>query len=89
MKRAILLVTIVVTLLSVSIVAAQSGSGYDLAWSTIDGGGGTSSGDGYSLAGSIGQPAAGTLIGGGYALSGGFWYSVAANYHVFLPLIEK
>ena len=36
--------------------AAQSGGGYDLAWSTTDGGGGTSSNGGYTLAGTIGQP---------------------------------
>ncbi len=89
MKRAILVVTIVATLLSVSIVAAQSGSGYDLTWNTINGGGGSSSGGGYLLVGTIGQPAAGTLIGGGYTLNGGFWLSAVTSYTVFLPLVLK
>lgn len=52
---------------------AQSGGGYDLTWSTIDSGGGTSTGGTYSLAGTVGQPDAGTLSGGSYSLDGGFW----------------
>jgi len=54
---------------------AQSGDGYDLTWSTIDGGGGASTGDGYSLTGAVGQPDAGVMIGGSYTLTGGFWSS--------------
>jgi len=46
---------------------------YDISWSTIDGGGGTSTGGNYSLSGTIGQPDAGTMTGGDYALAGGFW----------------
>jgi hypothetical protein len=53
--------------------SAQSGGDYDLSWSTIDGGGGTSTGGNYSLSGTIGQPDAGTMTGGDYALAGGFW----------------
>jgi hypothetical protein len=56
-----------------SAVHAQSGGGYGLTWSTIDGGGTTSSGSGYTLTGTIGQPDAGALTGGGYTLGGGFW----------------
>jgi hypothetical protein len=55
---------------------AQVGGGFDLTWSTIDGGGGTSSGGGFELSGTIGQPDAGPnggMTGGGYTLTGGFW----------------
>jgi len=89
MKRAVLLVPMVAALLIVSIVAAQSGDGYDLSWSTIDGGGGFSSGGGYSLAGTNGQADAGTLIGGGYTLNGGFWSGALSQYKVYLPLALK
>ena len=66
---------------------AQIGGGYDLTWSTIDGGGATfSTGGGYSLGGTIGQPDAGLLSGGGYTLGGGFWGG-AGFYRVFLPII--
>lgn len=70
---------------------AQSGGGYELAWSTIAGGGGTSDGSGYSLAGTIGQAAAGELSGGGYTLNGGFWNAagLAVNQFVYLPLILR
>ena len=53
---------------------AQSGGGYDLSWSTIDGGGGTSTGGVYSVSGTIGQPDAGaTMTNGQYSVTGGFW----------------
>jgi hypothetical protein len=53
---------------------AQSGNGYDLTWSTIDGGGETFSlGNGYELGGTIGQADAGTLSNDGYDITGGFW----------------
>jgi len=64
--------------LVVSTTLAQSGGGYDLSWSTVDGGGGAwSMGGGYTLGGAIGQHDAGAEhSGGGYALQGGFWHSV-------------
>jgi hypothetical protein len=47
------------------VVWAQTGGGFDLTWSTVDGGGFTfSSGSGYELGGTIGQPDAGEASGG-------------------------
>jgi hypothetical protein len=46
---------------------------YELTWSTIDGGGGTSRGGPYVLTGTIGQPDAGHSVAGGYELLSGFW----------------
>lgn len=52
---------------------AQVGGGFDLTWSSIDGGGGYSSGGGFELTGTIGQPDAGaTMTGGAFSLDGGF-----------------
>lgn len=51
---------------------AQTGGDYELTWSTIDGGGGTSSGGPYTLTVTIGQPEAGASSGGDYELLGGF-----------------
>lgn len=71
-------------------VLAQSGGGYDLTWSTIDGGGvSTASGGGYLLGATAGQPDAGALSGGGYVLGGGFWGGSGHRYPVFLPLVIK
>lgn len=69
--------------------SAQTGGGYDLTWSTIDGGGGSSSGGSYSLGGTVGQPDAGTLSGGGYTLNGGFWPGTSYLRQVFLPLVVR
>jgi|YNPBryunderm2012_1023409.scaffolds.fasta_scaffold01364_2 hypothetical protein len=70
---------------------AQSGGGYDLSWSTIDGGGATfSSGGSYSLGGTIGQADAEAMLSGGsYTLSGGFWGSGLIPYGLYLPLVLR
>jgi hypothetical protein len=78
MKRSKMLTTGAVALMwTVAAATAQTGGGYDLTWSTIDGGGGTSTGGGFELSGTIGQPdagpASGPMVGGDYALTGGFW----------------
>jgi len=83
--RLLLLVALLSLLASVAL--AQSGGGYDLTWSTIDGGGTTwSEGGGYSLGGTVGQSDAGVLSGGGYTLAGGFWGGAVVRYGVYLPL---
>jgi hypothetical protein len=68
---------------------AQSGGGYDLTWSTVDGGGGSSSGGRYSLDGTVGQADAGEQAGGGYSLGGGFWARLATALNLYLPLIQR
>ncbi len=56
---------------------AQSGGGYDLTWSTIDGGGTMNSvGGAFALSGTIGQAdgqVAPVMTGGTFELTGGFW----------------
>jgi hypothetical protein len=91
MKRLILLSPIVLAALIVSIAVAQSSVGYDLTWSTINGGGGSSSGSGYALDGTLGQFDAGALSGGGYTVSGGFWYgpSATAHFEIYLPVVLR
>ena len=72
-----------------SLALAQE-SGYNIAWFTVDGGGGTSSGGLYTLSGSVGQPDAGTLGGGSYTLAGGFWVAPSPLPNtVYLPIIMK
>ena len=61
--------TMLLMILTPSITNGQ----YELSWSTIDGGGGTSSGGSYLLSGTIGQPDAAWSAGGDYELLGGFW----------------
>lgn len=69
-------------------------SGYEINWSTIDGGGGQSSGGQYTLTGTIGQPDATYSSGGDYELHGGFWpgglvcIADIVNFHDFARLTE-
>lgn len=66
---------------------------YDLAWWTIDGGGGHSSGTGYTLEGTAGQPDPGPILSGGdYLLEGGFWgggLSGVSWHYIYLPVVPR
>jgi hypothetical protein len=88
--RRLALALLAAAILGASAALAQTGGGYDLTWSTIDGGGGSSAGAGYQLTGTLGQPDAGaTLNGGIYSLSGGFWGGVSTGSKVYLPLLLR
>jgi hypothetical protein len=89
MRRTAILLALAALLLLASAAVAQSGSGYDLSWWTVDGGGGTLAGGDYTLGGTAGQPDAAMWTGGDYALAGGFWGGVAVDYHVYLPLVLR
>jgi hypothetical protein len=93
MRRATSLCVLAILLLAGGMALAQSGGGYDLTWSTIDGGGATySTGGGYTLGGTIGQPDAGLLTGGGYSLGGGFWGGGPLSgdrYPLYLPVVTR
>lgn len=81
---------LVIALPGTGVVVAQTGGGYDLTWSTIDGGGGSSAGGGYQLIGTAGQSDAGVVLsGGGYVLSGGFWSGASISRDLYLPLIWR
>jgi|KBSSwiStaDraftv2_1062776.scaffolds.fasta_scaffold2406273_2 hypothetical protein len=88
--RRLALALLIAAILGAGAALAQTGGGYDLTWSTIDGGGGGSSGGGYQLTGTTGQVDAGpALSGGAYALSGGFWPGAPAGGRVFLPQVHR
>ena len=79
---------VILLTISYSLAAAQTGGGFNLTWSTVDGGGGVSTGGAFEVSGTIGQAEAGTLSGGAFTLSGGFWAS-STVYRLYLPLIVK
>jgi len=99
--RAFRLLALTILLLAPGAALAQSGSGpsaslgtgYDLSWFTVDGGGGLSAGGDYALGGTAGQPDAGTLAGGNYVLAGGFWGGGGlvepGEHHIYLPLVLR
>jgi hypothetical protein len=88
-----LVLTIALLLLFSLPVLAQSGGGYDLSWSTVDGGGATfSTGGDFSLGGTVGQPDAGAMSGGDYSLAGGFWGGgvvATTQLQLYLPVIVR
>lgn len=80
-----------ITIAAATAVFAQAGGGYDLSWSKLTGGGGTSSAGSYTLHGSIGQPMAGTVSGSGYVIDNGFWGGAAieALFKAWLPGLDR
>jgi hypothetical protein len=76
---AVLLAELLALALFVFPALAQTGGGFDLSWSTVDGGGGTfSTGGIYGLGGTVAQPDAAAMSGGTYGLEGGFWPASAS-----------
>ena len=86
MRRIAIIAVLFAALVAVAGTAlAQTGGGYDLTWSTVDGGGAVVTGaragqpdaglhvggGGYTLSGTAGQPDAGLHVGGGFTLA--FW----------------
>jgi hypothetical protein len=78
-------------ILTASPALAQSGGGFDLSWSTVDGGGGTSAGGGFRVTGTAGQPDPGEMAGGSIRVGGGFWGGgfAAEDYDIYLPLVLR
>lgn len=90
MKISIIIITLILALFAFTIIALASNGGYEIAWFTIDFGGGQSAGGGYKLNGTIGQPEAGSPArGDGFTLSGGFWPGLAMPPRIFLPLVQR
>jgi hypothetical protein len=71
-----------------TVARAQSGGPFDLSWSTIDNGGGTSSGGQFQLRGTVGQPDPGTLTGGKFKLEGGFWSGITVLHTAGAPTLK-
>jgi len=67
---------------------SQSGGNFDLRWSTVDSGGGSSSGGSFSISGTVGQPDAGSLSGGQFKLEGGFWSGVSVAQSPDAPILK-
>jgi hypothetical protein len=96
MRIVYLLLVGIVFVLAVSSAHAQSAGPYELAWSSIDAGGGTMSAGAYNLTSAIGQPEAGTTqSGGGYDLNGGVVDAGGSGgaspggQKVYLPLVLR
>ena len=62
-----------ILILATFVFASVAFADYQIVWSTIGGGGGTSSSRQYKLTGTIGQPDASYSASGNYELWSGFW----------------
>jgi hypothetical protein len=90
MKTTIVLLTLLLALFAFTVIALAANSGYEIAWFTIDAGGGRSAGGDYTLNGTIGQPEVDSpAIGGDYSLTGGFWPGLAVQPRIYLPLVGR
>jgi len=70
-SRVVAVITAVSIILAGARTFAQSGSRFQLGWSTLDGGG-TSTGGSFSASGTVGHPDAEQLSGGSFSMLGGF-----------------
>lgn len=90
--RRILLLILLLSLSSVTLVAAQSG-GYQGTGTVQAGAGGRASGGAYQVQGTLGQPAVTTSAGGAYAVTGGLWGRrapvVTRPTRIYLPLLLR
>ena len=87
----LLLAVILLAGAGASMVAGQSGGGYNLEWNVVAPSGGFSSTafPPHALSGSAGQPAAsGPMTGSSYSLSSGFWAGVQP-LAVYLPVVKR
>lgn len=87
---AIVLLTILASLLATAIVLGQVGGGYDLSWWTTDDGGGASSGGEYVVMDTLGQSVASnapSFDGQRYSLTDGFWQAGSGDMSVYLPIV--
>jgi hypothetical protein len=92
-RRTVLLLgaALSVSLLFAGAAVAQTGGDYDLSWSKITGGGGSSAGGSYLITSSIGQPLAGQVEGSGYVIDSGFWGGAAieAFFKAWAPGLDR
>jgi len=91
MKQKAILLAVVVCLVVAGSALAMSSTNYALNWFTplTSGGGGVASSANYAVNLTIGQAAIGELSSDNYAAGLGYWYGVATQYKVYLPVVLR
>ena len=90
MKTTIFFIILLLALFAFTVIALASNGGYEIAWFTMDAGGGRSTGGDYTLNGTIGQLEVDSPASGGdYTLTGGFWPGLAVQPRIYLPLVQR
>jgi len=95
MKRLSVFLAFVLVCVVTTAALAQSGSGFNLSWSAVPGGGGASAGGSYTVQGAIGQHDVGgpSMRGGKWDMRSGFWAPpeapAAISPQTYLPLVLR
>ena len=91
MRRTAILLTVLVLLLLASNAGAMSSANYKLDWFTplTGGGGGPASSTNYAVNFTIGQTVVGASSSASYQVGLGYWYGVAQQFKVYLPIVLK
>lgn len=86
----VVLVGLLVVLVVVSIVGAQTSTSFDLSWYVMAGGGSRGDSAAYVMNGTLGQGIVGISDGTGFQMQSGYWYGVSRPRHfVYLPLVLR
>jgi len=92
-KKSIMIAAVILlaSILLVEVAYAQTGSGYDLSWNVISGGGGSGRmhGSGFTINGTIGQATIFSSSGGDFTIEHGFWNRSLLPLKIFLALVKK
>jgi hypothetical protein len=83
----ILLGGLLVVLVVVSSVGAQTSAGFDLSWYVMAGGGSRADSAAYAMNGTLGQGLVGIADSTGLRMQSGYWY--VSRYRVYLPLVLR
>ena len=91
MKQKAILLAVVVCIVLAGSAMGMSSTNYRLDWFTplTSGGGGAASSTNYAINLTIGQAAIGGLSSDSYAAGIGYWYGVATQYKIYLPVVLR
>ncbi len=91
MKQKAILLAVMISLALAGSALGMSSTNYRLDWFTplTSGGGGAASSTNYAVNLTIGQAATGGSSSANYAAGLGYWYGMAMQYKVYLPIILR
>jgi hypothetical protein len=93
-KKMTIALVILVCLVMVGLVWAQTSPGYDLSWHVVGGGGRDMASAGHAMRSTLGQFAIGPAQGTSYAVGAGYWYGMSigpgpAGRILCVPMVLK
>ena len=88
MQRKFLLLALLLMLISVGLIAAQSSPNY-VVHRTVMQSGGASVSLNYAVTSVIGQPSTDVVASSNYSVSAGFLHPLGLNYRIWLPMVTR